>query len=236
MNRCFVSLAWLACGWAGSACAGAIVGGSALLDDQAQAQLETWLGAGDVTLRKLYTRQPGDTAIDFHRDVDGKGATFTILRLNNALGQSFLVGGFNPQSWSTLDGWHLTPRDAERTAFLFNLTQPAVYRQVPSNDVLPSKGASQTYNHPDYGPTFGTGHDLYVNQTLASGVSWQLSYGNPAEEGLSIVDHSRAGQPFSVQALEVFAVLPIPEPALWTMLVAGLGLLGSLSRRRPSTG
>ena len=232
MKRRHTAVALLAFAAAAGASAGDILGGSALLDAQSHAQLERWLGAGPFNLQNVYARHPGDTAVEFHGGADGKGATFTILRLSNALGQSFVVGGYNPQSWSSIDGWHVTDHDADRTAFLFNLTAPAVYHQVPSTDVLPSKGARQTFNRSDYGPTFGTGHDLYVNHTLDAGISWQLTYGNPDDEGISIVDLSRNGQAFTVQALEVFAIAPVPEPAAWTMLGAGLALVGGMALRR----
>jgi hypothetical protein len=226
------ALALSAALWSCCASAGDIFGGSAILDDRSHAQLERWLGAGEFHLQNVFTRRPGDTSVEFHRGADGKGATFTLMRLTNALGERFVVGGYNPQSWSSIDGWHVTDRDADRTGFLFNMTVPAVHRQILATHVLPSKGARQTFNAADYGPTFGTGHDLYIGSSLASGFSWQLTYGNPDEEGLSIVDRSLHGNIFTVDALEVLALAPIPEPATWMMLVAGLGLLGGAACRR----
>jgi hypothetical protein len=223
-------------GAAASADAGDITGGSTLLDHSAHAQLERWLGAGQFNLNNVYTRTAGDTAVDFHAGADGKGATFTLMRLTNALGQSFVVGGYNPQSWSSVDGWHLCNTDGERTGFLFNMTAPAVYRQVLTDYVLPSQGARQTFNGASYGPTFGTGHDLYVNRTLDAGFSWQLTYGNPKDSGASIVDHSLNGQIVKVDALEVFAISPVPEPSGALMLFAGLGIMGVLVRRGAAQG
>lgn len=234
MKLRYTVLALLAAGWASCAAAGDIFGGSALLDARSHAQLERWLGAGEFHLHNVFTKYPGATSIDFHRRADGQGATFTLMRLTNAVGESFLVGGYNPQSWSSADGWHLTERDFERTGFLFNMTVPAVHRQILSDYVLPSKGARQTFNGAEYGPTFGTGHDLYVNGTLDTGFSWKVTYGNPDDEGASIVDGSQHGQIFTVQSLEVFALSPIPEPGQAAMLLAGLGLLGGAAWRRNS--
>lgn len=225
-------MAGMLAGMAGSAVAGTVNGGGALLDAGRAAQLERWLGAGQFNLQNVYTRRPGDTSLDFHAGADGKGATFTLLDVTNGAGQSYLVGGYNPQSWSSDDGWHETDRDWQRTAFLFNMTEPAVYRQVLSGYVLPSQGKRQTYNDADLGPVFGSGPDLYVSNTLDSAVSWQLSYGNPANEGISIVDASLHGQPLRVDALEIFAISPVPEPASVAMVLAGLGVLGAASRRR----
>lgn len=215
---------------------GTIIGGSALLDASSQAQIERWLGEGPFSLRKLYAKDSGASSTQFHAAADGRGPTLVVMDLTNADGMSYTVGGYNPQSWSSNDGWHLTERDADRIGFLFNLTAPAVYRQVLSDYVLPSQGARQTFNGLDYGPTFGTGHDLYVNRTLDVAFSWRVTYGDPAGEGRSIVDGSTGGQIVRVNALEVFAISPVPEAPPVAMLVGGLALVGLFARRRAAAG
>jgi hypothetical protein len=122
--------------------------------------------------------------------------------------------------------------DSARTAFLFNMTVPAVYRQVPSSYILPSQGSRQTFNASDHGPTFGAGPDLFVNENLNMALSWQVTYGNPADEGKSIFDRSLGGQLFHIDSLQSYAVSPIPEPASAGMLAAGLGIVTLLARRR----
>jgi hypothetical protein len=218
----------------GAALAGDIIGGSSLLDDSRHAQLERWLGAGEFNLANVYTLKQGDTSANFHQGADGKGATFTVMEVTTGAGQNFLVGGYDPQSWSSSDRWHLTERDFQRTAFLFNFTSPAVYRQILAGDLLPSQGQAQTYNDILFGPVFGNGPDLLVNDNMDTTLSWQLAYGNPSEEGLSIIDRTRGGQTARVDALEVFAIAPVPEPASAAMLLAGLGVVGAwtLQRRR----
>ncbi|HEX8786862.1 MAG TPA: PEP_CTERM-anchored TLD domain-containing protein [Telluria sp.] len=218
-----------------SAVTGTIIGGSALLDASSADQLGRWLGAGNIDLSNVYTLKPGDTSLDFHLAVDGKGPTFTLLEVNDTAGKDYLVGGYDPQSWSSTDGWHETPLDDERAAFLFNMTVPAVYRQVPATYELPSQGLRQTYNDGNVGPAFGSGPDLYVNDTLQRAISWQLSYGSPSDEGLSIVDRSR-GQNVLVDAIEVFAVSPVPEPSQAALLLAGAGVLALCARSRRREG
>jgi hypothetical protein len=57
--------------------------GPSLLTDSREAQLERWLGAGDQLFTPLFTGVPGDTSLDFHSAVDGKGPTFTLLQVSN---------------------------------------------------------------------------------------------------------------------------------------------------------
>jgi hypothetical protein len=226
------TLAFVLAGMGAQAAAQTTEPSSSLLDQGSRRQLERWLGAGEFTFTNFYTRQSGDTSLDFHNAVDGKGPTFSLLRVTNGQGDSFVVGGYNPQSWSSTDGWHETPEDWQRSAFLFNLTTPAVYRQVPASFELPSQGSRQTFNAPDHGPTFGAGPDLFTSSNLETSISWQLTYGDPADDGKSIIDGSRGGQFVHIDALEVYALAPIPEPATAAMLAGGLGLLGWRLRRR----
>jgi len=204
-----------------------------LLDQVLYGQLERWLGAGQLTLQNLYTWEDSDNSLDFHAAADERGPTFTLMHVSNEAG-NWLVGGYNPLSWSSVDGWHESVRDAQRTAFIFNYTDPAVYRQVLTDNILPSQGLRQTYNAPDHGPTFGAGPDLFVNDRLDTVLSWQLTYGDPDFEGRSIIDGSYGGQYMQLDALELYAISPIPEPRQNAMLLsglAGLGALGLLARR-----
>lgn len=203
-----------------------------LLDQPLYGQLERWLGAGPLHLENIYTRQAGDDSLDFHAAVDGRGSTFTLMSVSDESGGSWLVGGYNPRSWSSTDGWHVSERDWQRTGFIFNHTEPAVYRQVPSDHVLPSQGSRQTYNWPDHGPTFGAGPDLFVDDRLTTAISWQLTYGDPDFEGRSIIDGSYGGRFMRIDALELYQISLVPEPQAWAMLAGGLGVLGLAARRR----
>lgn len=206
--------------------------GAPLLDLTLYGQLERWLGAGPLDLRNIYTREVGHNSRDFHAAADGAGMTFTLLRVTDDFGHSRIVGGYNPQSWSSTDGWHLTPQDWQRTAFIFNFTDARLWNQIQSDDILPNRGLRQTYNEPNHGPTFGAGPDLFVNDGLDAAISWQVSYGEGIPEGTSIIDGSTGGQLFRVDALEVYSISLVPEPANTAMFAGGLAVLGWAAWRR----
>ena len=221
------ALAAFLAGWTPQAVAQA-----SLLDQPLYGQLERWLGVGPLYLENIYTRQAGDDSLDFHAAADNRGSTFTLMRVSGDDGASWLVGGYNPRSWTSSGGWNISDFDWQRTGFIFNYTDAALYRQVPTDHILPSQGSRQTYNAPDHGPTFGAGPDLFVDDLLTTSISWQLTYGDPDLEGRSIIDGSTGGQFMRVDALELYSISLVPEPHTYAMLIGGLGVVGWAARRR----
>jgi len=87
----------------------------------------------------------------FHRLCDGQGNTVTVIKNNNG----YIFGGFTLLSWNSIGGVY----QADNSAFLFSLSNP-------SNTPLKLKvkpAQSGVYHHSSFGPIFGTGHDLLVN-------------------------------------------------------------------------
>ena len=199
------------------------------------AQLKTWLG-GPFTLVRLYEKQDGQTAADFHAAVDGKGRTFTVMEATTELGQTFKVGGYNPQSWDSSGAFHRTTEDALRTGFLFNLTSRQVHRQTPRTYALDTVGSFQTWNDARTGPVFGAGHDLYVGWDLSTGgYSSMYSYIDPVRSDFdsSLLDGRDYKLPnVRYGEMEVWRVFAVPEAQTWSMLLCGLCLFGFLRRRR----
>ncbi|MBE3028151.1 PEP-CTERM sorting domain-containing protein [Janthinobacterium sp. BJB1] len=208
--------------------------GSTLLSPAYQAQLETWLGEGRLALTNIYSKAASDTALDFHKASDGKGRTFSVMEATNSSGKTWLVGGYNPQSWSSTDGTHVTMDDSQRTAFLFNLTAGFMLPQLKQYFNGDGIGKDQTYNQPDYGPTFGYGHDLYVPQDLTHGGSsflYTYNYRGLPSTGVSLLDGSTwHANDVTFGAIQVFTISAVPEPGTFGMLMAGLLLI--VARRR----
>jgi VCBS repeat-containing protein len=189
-----------------------IIGGSVLINQAQANQIAGYLGEGNISLTKIFSKAAGDgkTSPQFHAAVDGQGRTITVLRvLYN--GQEYLIGGYNPQSWNANTGYYnLTSNDADRKAFLFNLTSNFVQRQRLSNDpYCGACGLYQTYDNNGYGPTFGAGHDLYVDTNLQAGYTYNYSYGQNSPLGNNIlnINNNYTGYPnLQILGFEVFKI------------------------------
>src|SRR6188474_3821728 len=100
-----------------------------------EAQLETWLGQGDLDFTNIFTKVSGDTSATLHAAIDGKGATFSLLNAYtwNPQTQKYdighLIGGYDPWSWYSNEQFIGSLLDAERTAFIYNLTSDTIHRQ-----------------------------------------------------------------------------------------------------------
>lgn len=213
-----------------------IAGGSTLLSQAGANQIATWLGEGPLTLTRIYAKSAGDTASTFHAAVDGKGRTFTVLEATAGEGTR-LIGGYNPQSWNSTGTYNHTPADADRTAFLFNLTLGLKQNQKLSSDPNGWDGKYQTFNHAGYGPTFSA--DLTL-ENLDAGHVQPYTYGPGVyPNGPNIYGTTNDGEleRFAVGALEVFTIGPaseasvVPEPGSLLLFVPALAVVGVLRRR-----
>lgn len=224
--------------------AGLIVGGSELVTSTYLTQLETWLGAGELTLTRIFAKEDGDTSADFHAAVDDQGATIAVIEVVHSTNSATIIGGYNPQSWNgAFNGYRMTVPDSERTAFVFNLTHSFIFRQRLSTDaVCGTCGEFQTYDSYAAGPSFGMGMDIGVAAYLDHGSSYLYSYGTDMSQGMSIVDlvEPDIGDPPATIVygrIEVFTVAPsdrepgaLPEPG--SLALAGLGLGAAMLARR----
>ncbi|MBI3462734.1 MAG: PEP_CTERM-anchored TLD domain-containing protein [Planctomycetes bacterium] len=218
---------------------------AALLTAVNEAQLESWLGEGDLVFTNIFTKTQGDLqdSFDFHAAVDGQGRTFTLIELLPTAGNTAaVIGGYNPQSWQSVGHFNLTPTDPERTAFIFNLSTATVQRQKLASDPNGAAGVYQTDNIGVLGPIFGAGPDLLVNATLSAGYARQQSYG-PTVSGTNV--YGRSGETVGEYGtIEVYTVAPatnapVPEPAslaIWGLAALGITVAAARRRRKQSAG
>jgi TLD len=220
--------------------AASVIGGSDLLTGAYLTQVESWLVNdpqltynGSLTFTNIFDKQAGNTSATFHAAADGMGPTVFLMEVTVDQNTS-LVGGFNPQSWST-SGYHLSTNIADRTAFIFNLTTNDRRDQQAVNGI----GQYQTYNDINYGPTFGGSFDLYVQGNLSGGHTNPYSYcSNPLQSDCTSLANLLGlfgFTGFQIGQLEMFTIsessaTPIP-PAL-PLYGTGLGIMALLAWRR----
>ncbi|XP_045187841.2 interferon-induced protein 44-like [Mercenaria mercenaria] len=123
-------------------------------------------GAKDFNLLYSFTRD-GAAATTFHQKCDNRGPTVTVIY--NTKGT--IYGGYIEKSWvSGGGGAHFK----DERAFLFRLTADG---KVALNKFPVKNPDKAFYCHDPYGPTFGSGYDLYVfNGSLtAQGTQYTLN-------------------------------------------------------------
>lgn len=110
----------------------------------------------------------GWRAQDFHDQCNRKGPTLTVIKVSN-----WIFGGFSPIDWYRVCKSQLTHRKSsgdyahDPSAWLFSLSNP---ENIPVKIEFKEGGPPfSMYDSADYGPTFGGGHDICIqnnaNQT-----------------------------------------------------------------------
>ncbi len=221
----------------GAASAGVVTNETALLSGSDHAQLSEWLGS-DFDLTRIFAKEDGDTAQDWHAAVDGQGATFTVMELfDNDTNERTIIGGYNSISWSSQSTWGTSTEN-----FLFNLSNDLLFEK---NNRYKS-GRIAVLNSESYGSAFGGGFDLYVDKNLETGYanightygdmdqyadesyreSFTGSYNNWTIGAYETYTLSASTSDFGTGA--IVADVPV------SFLLGGLGLLGiGAARRRP---
>ena len=132
-----------------------------------------------MKLELLYrASRDGWRAQDFHSRCDGKGATVTVIKCSGG----FVFGGYADVPWQSNNSWAHSSQ-----AFLFSLHSPSGVGPVKLPLVQNHQHAM--YCGASHGPTFGSGHDIYVadgangntNSHTNLGHTYQLPAGQSAQ-------------------------------------------------------
>jgi hypothetical protein len=203
-----------------------VIGGGLLTGGDAN-QLASWLGEGDLVFNNLYggiwVNLSGSA---FHAAADGQGRTFTVALVNKSESQ-YLIGGYNPLSWDSSETNHVSPTNAERTAFLYNLTTTLKLDQ--NLDAPGGSGFYQTGNYAAALPIFGGGSDLYFADYLG-GTNYAADY----SYGATNVFGGGSLEDFELISLNVYTIAEtesVPEPNTLVLFSLGLLTLGIYRKR-----
>ena len=128
---------------------------STIISDTDQSLLQSWVPSNlqsEATL--LFTKTvDGSTSQSFHNLCDGIPNTLTVVKTTDG----FIFGGYNGGSWNTSNNYQ-----NNTTNFLFSVTNNTKHNLI-------NYPQYSSYNSSGYGPTFGGGHDLHINNSLSGG-------------------------------------------------------------------
>jgi hypothetical protein len=167
-----------------------------LLQLEQKKKLNEFYGKTNQQWELIYkASRDGFDANAFHSRCNNKGPTMTIIQSNN----NYLFGGYTAVPW-TSDGSYKN----DTTAFLFTLTNP---HDIPPTKYLinPSQSANAVYHNSSYGPTFGSGHDIYLangsNSNNSSYTNFPSGYTDTTGKGNATFTGARN---FTSSDIEVF--------------------------------
>jgi hypothetical protein len=133
---------------------------------------------------------------NFHSKCDQHANTLTII-LTTA---GYIFGGFTPIAW---DSSKSTKTDTR--SFLFSLKNP---RNMEPKIFPRSSSSYSIYGDPTYGPTFGSGHGLYIANNCDQNTSSYtvLGSGYTNDTGIAGNQVFAGQQNFQVKEIEVFSI------------------------------
>ena len=150
--------------------------GTTLLDSAMSMQINEWIGSSKVQEWKCLYKATRDTfaASVFHSKCDGKGPTVTVIRSTNGN----IFGAYTPCKWASSGSYAY-----DKDSFLFSLVN-SIDKQVRFKHS--GSNLNSIYNASGYGPTFGSGHDLYIvnNSNVTTGSYCNSSYSYPMTDEL----------------------------------------------------
>lgn len=141
----------------------------------------------------------GFTASSFHSKCDSTRGTFTIARNKS---NKYLFGGYFAGSWSG-SGYS----SSSEKSWVYSLRN-STGKTVKLN---PSNTSNNCYRNNSYGPTWGAGHDLHINNNMQGSCSCNPNTFKSVDSNFSspsINNSLLAGSgSFGIDEIEVFAVV-----------------------------
>jgi hypothetical protein len=121
------------------------------------------------TCQLLYRgSRDGFEGATFHRLCDNHSNNVTLISTTN----DCIFGGYTPLAWSGRVGY---ASDPSLTSFIFTLKNP---NNLPARIFKQTTEANAIYDHPSYGPTFGTGGlNLHVSPQCHTSATSQSTLG-----------------------------------------------------------
>ncbi|CAG8450741.1 15615_t:CDS:2 [Dentiscutata heterogama] len=120
----------------------------------------------------LYRASCDDNGHSFHQKCDNVGPTLIVIKVE---GTNEIIGGYNALNDGWQRGW-LSFSRGSKDCFIFSLSndikkaEDAKYGYILSDQI-----DSAIYDHPEGGPCFGSGPDLYVSLKRDQPVGYRLN-------------------------------------------------------------
>jgi len=130
---------------------------SKLMSSANMARLFAW-GVPNGNWKLCYQKSVhGGNSGTYHSRCNNKGALVTVVKTD----QGRVIGSYASKSQTSNNNYF-----SDSTAFLFSLTNN--FKHLPTNR-HGAQNMHASYSNNGYGPTFGGGHDLYINGAFSSG-------------------------------------------------------------------
>ena len=123
-----------------------------IIDEKEEKLICDWISVDrKVKMTLLYkATRDGDSSSAFHNKCNGKSPTLTLVKTSNG----YRCGGFTRTPWDSSGNYK-----QDNDAFVFSMDTRSKYMSTNSNSI---------YCNSDYGPTFGDGYDLCLENGFLS--------------------------------------------------------------------
>ena len=160
-------------------------------------EIYDWCGNRKMELLYRATRD-GANASNFHQICNNKGPTLALFKSD----KNNIFGGYTSKSWTSRNGYC-----SDNDCFLFTLkntqgTRPNKFRIKDINN--------STYDYYNYGPTFGNGYDINIQNNFFNNnhsIKFPQNFEDNLGIGKKIFTGNSESSNFILKEMEVFQML-----------------------------